>query len=366
MKILVEKILADSLTLPNSIFVPSDIANFKARLDREWPKWCWKLIKRKLVYHLFARLFGLVSRVDQLPPVRSRILWINFSAPSLGDCLMDLASISLLSKYHDVWLLTHPKTKELCDLIEGFQLVFDSVDEVKCSGVEFDLAICDSFAPRVLTKKFAVGRSIPFVGLYSFVNGFEVHRTIFSYARMYELFECSKHSLGISSAPLKFERRRNEANYMVLAVGGEWDFRTYRRWNDVLGKILDKGIACVLVGSINGVEESLVLSQEFTSVTNLVGKTTITEVVNIIGNAQFFLGCDGGLWHIANSAGTPSVALFADCQIFGVNGDRVTREPPDAILRVLYADSNVNEIPPETVVSAVEDLLTEKNRFDYC
>lgn len=364
MKKLIEKILAESIALPECVFVPSDITNFKARLGREWPKWCWKLIKRKLLFYSFGQLFGLVRYANRLPAVRSRILWINLSAPSLGDCLMDLASISLLTRYHDVWLLTHPKNKELCDLIDGFQAVFDSVDEVNHSMINIDFIICDSFAPRVLAKKCSVGSSIPFVGLYGFVNGFEVHRTIFSYARMYELLEYSEPLVGISSAPLKFERRA-KASYMVLAVGGEWDFRTYRRWNKVLCKILNKGMACVLVGSINGVEESLVLSQEFTSVTNLVGKTAISEVVSLIGNAQLFLGCDGGLWHIANSVGTPSVALFADCQIFAANGDRVTREPPDAIVRVLYAPSNVNEIHPECVVSAVEDLLTEKNRFDY-
>ena len=51
--------------------------------------------------------------------------------------------------------------------------------------------ICDAFSPRVLIQKLFIAPFTPYVGLYEFVNGFEVHRTYFSFGRMMELLDLS-------------------------------------------------------------------------------------------------------------------------------------------------------------------------------
>ena len=88
--------------------VPSDQKRF---LQREVykPKWMLKFIKRWVVFSLFGQRRCLVEAV---PPSVQRILWINLTAPSLGDSLMDLSARRLLAG-REVHLLTSGKNAAL-------------------------------------------------------------------------------------------------------------------------------------------------------------------------------------------------------------------------------------------------------------
>jgi hypothetical protein len=313
--------------------------------------------------YFLVEIFGLVKERSHISQRDKKILWINWAAPSLGDSLMDLSSRIMLKNY-EVVLLTHPKNVELYSNDPIFQEVFSNTDVIiDRRGINaFDLVICDAFSPRVMMKKIRVAPLVPFVGIYGYINGFEVHRTYFLFARMAELLRISKEDFpaGVRIKPyLKSHVGPTElVDFDVcIAIGGEWKFRTYSRWNEVIRELNNHGYSIKLVGSANGRETAISIQRQFPEVRSLVGEITLTQTLKEIETARVFLGCDGGLWHCATALGKPSVVLFSDCQLFDERGRRVTRETTDIETETLYASSEVSSIPSSEVVKAAKRLL---------
>ena len=76
-------------------------------------------------------------------PHHSRILWINFSAPSIGDSLMDLSSRVML-KGKKIDLFTSPKNSHLFINDEIFSEIYDRIADVNHKTP--DLFILDSYS----------------------------------------------------------------------------------------------------------------------------------------------------------------------------------------------------------------------------
>ena len=144
--------------------VPSGQADFIANRLYARPKWIFKYLKRRSFTLLVCRMFGLVPELNRITDEHRSILWINWAAPSLGDSLMDLSARVLLDG-REVVLLTHPKNKSLFENDDHFCSVFSDDRELiaKYGKSYFDLVICDSYSPRVLSKKIAVAPFVPFV-----------------------------------------------------------------------------------------------------------------------------------------------------------------------------------------------------------
>ncbi len=164
-----------------SDFVPSDQSNF-LKFEGWKFKWLFKYLKRRTYTWIFTRKDLLLEKI---PKDTKRILWINLSAPSLGDSLMDLSGRVLLDNY-EVDLLTDPKNSILYTDDGFFNNVFTEAKEIFYQNLSdsYDLFILDSFSPRVLRVMNAVSSNTPFVGMWGYLNGFEVHRTIYSFARI--------------------------------------------------------------------------------------------------------------------------------------------------------------------------------------
>ena len=339
--------------------VPSGQAEFIANRLYARPKWIFKYLKRRLFTLLVYRMFGLVPELNKIADEHRSILWINWAAPSLGDSLMDLSARVLLDG-REVVLLTHLKNKTLFENDDYYSSVFSDYRELiaKYGKNYFDLVICDSYSPRVLFKKLAVAPFVPFVGLYGYLNGFEVHRTYFAFARMMELLAIEKLIYPIRpSISLHNEllNQRPEVD-VCIAVGGEWPFRTYDQWCEVVSWLTEKGYSVSLVGSKNGVCDASKILDNQPSVRSTVSCSSLREVCVEIAKAKIFIGADGGLWHIACAIPIPTVVLFADCQIFDEDGNRVTRETKDMICEILYDDVEVSNIPSSRVIEAFERL----------
>ena len=339
--------------------VPSGQADFIATGHYARPKWIFKYLKRRLFALLAPRMLGLVPEINRITDEHRRILWINWAAPSLGDSLMDLSARVLLDE-REVVLLTHPKNKSLFKNDEYFSSVFSDHRSLvaKYGRSYFDLVICDSYSPRVLGKKIVVAPFVPFVGLYGYLNGFEVHRTYFAFARMMELLALNKIDEPIRPTLAlhgKLEKQAPEVD-VCISVGGEWSFRTYDQWYEVVSWLIEKGYSVSLVGSENGVCDASRISDNQPSVRSTVGCLSLKEVCIEVAKAKIFIGADGGLWHIACAIPIPTVVLFADCQIFDGDGNRVTRETKDMVCETLYDDFKVANIPSSHVIGAFERL----------
>jgi hypothetical protein len=285
------------------------------------------------------------------------LLWINLSAPSVGDSIMDLSGRVLLSN-KNIHLLTDKKNAALYKSDIVFSKVASSPSELDDN---YDLILIDSYSHRCLSPKLARWKDVPFVGIYGYLNGFEVHRTLYSHYRIAELIGMDLNAVRPNvciSLDKSLSVPSPDMPYVTVSVGAEWEYRHYPHWLPII-EFLVKSVRVVLVGSSNGVLEASVL-EGCVTVENLVGKLTLVETAQVISKAKFHVCADGGLWHVACGLNVPSVCMFADCQLF-LNGLRVLRNTQFQRCIPLYADRAVSEIHPDLVIQAIKNC---KSSYD--
>lgn len=348
--------------------MPSDQARFLNQNNQPL-KWLIKYLKRRLIFELLGCPKYLAPAITE---AHQRILWISLSAPSLGDALMDASGRHLLDG-RTVDLLTSSKNAALFSGDRYFRAVFTDPEETKraCAKEPYDLCILDAFNPRVLLTKHRICPKTDFVGMYGFLNGFEVHRTCFSFARLEQLLglpnQSTKpwavhHALGGSG----WQRFRNPAAPLRVAigVGGEWAYRTYTGWADVIVQLIRSmpGLEVYLLGSDNGLALAKQIEQDDrvsgVLVNNLVGQLSLDQTAAVLRHSDVYLGADGGLWHLAVGAGVPSVVVFAAKALFDESGGRVGLETRDqAPCLTIHVPTDVNEARPTEIVELALDLI---------
>ena len=339
--------------------VPSDVNRFLSEGFVVQLKWLLKYTKRRLFCFVFVEFLGVNPERKVIGAKHKRILWINWAAPSLGDSLMDLSARVLLAD-RSVTLLTHPKNANLYRNDQWLVEVFSDPNQLvlKAGRSSFDLVICDSFSPRVLMKKLYVAPFAEFCGLYGYVNGFEVHRTLFSFYKMRDLLSTQLTVGSIRPCISIGSDTQGSCDYDIcLAIGGEWAYRTYNYWHEVVPRLEAMGFSIVLVGSENGRLPARTIVERSSSVVSTVGRLSLNEVANLISKCRLFVGADGGLWHIASSIPIPTVVLFADCQIFNSDGIRVTRETAGMDCITCYDEECVSNISPTEIAGKIESFF---------
>ena len=357
--------------MKTAAFVPSDLRRYLSENLTTYR--LFKYLRRKLFVLLTGQHRLIVSRI---PDDAKRILWINYSEPSLRDALMDTSARVLLAG-RQVDLLTSKKNRGLFVDDLYVNAAYDETQLEAIKGKHYDLCIVDAFSPRSVNLKRQVCPSTPMVGLYGFINGYEIHRTLFSFHRLSALLrQSAQPPFGIR---LSLSKRGGESlkgagsrfysespvQSICFGIGGEWEFRTYRRWAECISlvhNLMPANWHIKLVGSKNGVADGSRIESECQSlglrrVSNFVGKTSLHELMETLRSSTVYVGADGGTWHISSALGLPSVVLFADCQLFDKDGRRVGREAPEQACTCFHADEDVNEISPDRVASAVMQII---------
>lgn len=311
-----------------------------------------KFIKRYM-YLTIKRQIAL--EVRQILPKHRNILWINISAPSLGDSLMDLSSRVLL-KGKEVDLFTDKKNASLYQDDLVFSRIFTRKAEV--TQHKYDLVIVDSFSTRSIDIKTNILPLNPFVGMFGYYNGPEVNRVLFSFHRMNQLLgyvkgeteinKVARPSMAIEINDLPSVEGLNlPASYIAIALGGRWAYRTYNKWGEVIDKLAKKNnkLNLVFVGSDNAKESAKALTEAFPSdnIFNCVAKFTFNQTAQIIKGANILLCCDGGLMHSANAINTPIVPLFARLTPIMQLTESIQAFP-------LFDANDVNNIPVEDIL----------------
>jgi len=280
----------------------------------------FKYIKRLLF--LFIRSQKSLE-VDNILAEHQRILWINISAPSLGDSLMDLSSRILL-KNKKIDLFTSKKNVNLYKSDRIFNSIFTKKEDLV--RIKYDLVIIDSFSSRSINIKCQIAPKVHYVGMFGYFNGPEVNRVLFSFHRMnqllgyikseIELSNIAKCSISISKPDEKFvSNLKLPVKYIAVAIGGEWKYRTYEHWKQIIQELnkIDNNLPIVLLGSKNA-EDSITRildSHSSTNVINCINKYTFNQTTEIIKRAKILFCSDGGLMHAANAVNTPIIAIFA-------------------------------------------------------
>jgi len=319
----------------------------------------FKFFKRYL--YIF---FQSQSRLElqKIEDYHKKILWINISAPSLGDSLMDLSSRVLL-KGKKIDLLSSYKNSNLFLNDEYFDQVYS--DKTKKIKNVYDLIIIDSYSTRSIKLKVKHFPDNLYVCMFGYFNGPEVNRVLFSFSRMNYLLgknislleskRVIKPSIGISDDDInKISKLNLPEKFIAIAIGGEWEYRTYKKWGNVIehAMVNYSEITLVLIGSENALNYALEITKKINDprVIDLVNKLSFKQTAEVIKRARFLICCDGGLMHAANSVKTPIAVLFA----------RLTSEMQltSAISSYsLFDEENVNNIKLEHVLKTFDQAF---------
>jgi ADP-heptose:LPS heptosyltransferase len=302
---------------PFKKFVPNDI---ELHLKK---KSLYKRYMKYLKRYLFIYLKGQKDlEVFSILPNDKNILWINISAPSLGDSLMDLSS-RILFQNKKVDLFTDKKNEHIYQKDIFLNKIYTRIEDVAKN--QYDLIIIDSFSTRSIRIKSKVAFNTKFVGMFGYFNGPEVNRTLFSFYQMNNLLGdflsgdklavSSKISITISKGDKKIIDNIVPDSYISFALGGEWSYRTYNKWGEVVTKIISKNVGqnIVFLGSKNAIEISQTILKKFpnNNIYNFVDKLSFNQTAEVIRRSKLIFCCDGGLMHAANAVNAKSITLFA-------------------------------------------------------
>ena len=335
------------------------------------PNYISVYLKQRSITYSFVKytkrlLFLILKRqniheLDEIMPTHKNILWINISAPSLGDSLMDLSSRILL-KERNVDLFTHKKNADLYRSDKVFRNIYTNKN--KFNPLQYDLVIIDSYSTRSISIKAKIAPLIAFVGLYGYFNGPEVNRVMFSFHRMNFLLGSSMGESEVNSIAkcelfISDHDKSTVSNlslpreFIAIVVGGEWAYRTYEYWVNVIEEILllNKNINIILVGSENGksYEKKILNSFAQNNITSYVDQLTFKQSAEVIRRSKWVICCDGGLMHAANALNTRSIVLLARL-------DKKMQLTLCCKAHSLYDLSDVNNIEVEKIIDQYKKL----------
>ena len=132
--------------------------------------------------------------------------------------------------------------------------------------------------------------------------------------------------VSLSDFYIDFLSKKNEAlpqPFITVQISAGNNKITYKNWpvnywieflQLILKQYPDKKI--ILLGDENEVNLSAKIIAELnTKVTSFIGKTNISEAMNIINLSEFFIGLDGGLMHLAVALKKPTFTIWGPSSI---------------------------------------------------
>jgi ADP-heptose:LPS heptosyltransferase len=311
-----------------------------------------KFIKR----YIFIFLKGQMGiEVYKILPAHKKILWINISAPSLGDSLMDLSSrVMLQDRFVD--LFTDQKNAHIFRDDLFFKSIFTSSTAI--NETQYDLVIIDSYSTRSIQIKSMIAPKTSYVGMFGYFNGPEVNRILFSFYHMnfllgsvkseHEINLIANNFITISKKDKEIVNNIVSERFIAFVLGGEWNYKTYNKWDEVIRKIVeaDNQLQIIFLGSKNAkkISEEILSIFPKNNILNFVDKLSFNQSVEIARRSKVLFCCDGGLMHAANAVNSINITLFA-------------RLTPEMLLTKnvnsysIYDEEDVNNIPSEEVLS---------------
>lgn len=298
---------------------------------------------------------------ERIEPSERRILWIYLGMPQVGDSMMDLAC-RVLFRERDVQLdlLTVPHLAEMYSADDVFRRIYS--DPAEAARNEYDLVIVLSASSQTLRVKLQRFRRLPFVNLYRFHRGTELHRTLFGFFRLDQLLGnrwpverieamAKPHLVASDAAREAVKSLGLPQRFVAIAVGGVHDWRTYRRWHEVLPLLAraEPNMPLVLLGSANGaaMRDVVMALPRRPCIVDRVDRHSLQEVFEIFSHCTVAVCADGGLLHLANAADVPTVSLFAE------RIDPTYRLTPANRSIAFYSPTEVSDIEPKAVAEAI-------------
>ncbi len=323
-----------------------------------------KYLHKSLRLRLNKQLKLQVKKVDR----SQKVLWIYTGKRNFGDAIMELSGRSLLKdEGFNIDLFTLPHLVDLFQYDQIFNNVFSGIESLKNS--HYDVILMQEFNYPSIKLKNRYFKNLPYACLFGFFYGPDRNQSYFSSYAINDIFELEYDFAYIEeyAKSILFSDRYTQdeikkivpkESYISISVGGVDPLRTYKYWHDLL--LLINAAQCVkyicLIGSDNGLTfANLIKNNEYKNleIITYVGNKSLIETFEIIKNSALFVGCDGGLVHVASAANTPSVMLFGGDSPTAI---RITKATPCIAIQSI---NSVNHIPAaqvfECVCSALEN-----------
>lgn len=332
-----------------------------------------KIFKKYLHKYFKLKINGQIPLLREHIPENSTILWLYTGKRNFGDAIMDISGRALLkNKSIKIDLLTLPHLKTVFEEDDIFRKVYSYPDMPPQDN--YDYAILSEFNHPTIRLKSRYYKKLPFACLFGFFLGPDRNQTLFSFSGINSCFKLGFSPKQIStiakpyitSSKSKFLEATKEIPkecFITISVGGIDPWRTYQHWPEFLGLLNASEIqkiprTIVLLGSGNGLEiQKKILSEKFLNlkIVTFVDKLSILESREFISKASLFIGCDGGLMHVAHSTNTRSISLFRVNELPHL---RLTQECHSL---PIHSTDTVNSISPTLIFELLENIYSKNH-----
>ncbi len=139
--------------------------------------------------------------------------------------------------------------------------------------------------------------------------------TVIQLLQLMDVLEKPHHYQLTATAPKALNPPLPFTNYAILHLYPLWTYKrwTLEGWKHIAHYLLKHNINIILTGGPDKNEIDYVTDfhkQLSIPVMNLVGKTSLGQLSNLISHAKLFIGPDTGVTHLAAATGTPTISLF--------------------------------------------------------
>lgn len=130
----------------------------------------------------------------------------------------------------------------------------------------------------------------------------------------------------------------------------EWDISKFLKVAQYLNK---KDFLLVLLGTKKSKSDYFNKYGKNIRYIDLIGKTTVSEAIDIIANSRFYIGLDTGLSHIAAGVDIPGIVIFSNSKF---------EEPWNAssVKRMRPRNKKIKIIQPEEALAPCKTICLSK------
>lgn len=245
----------------------------------------------------------------------------------LGDAIMATPAIEMLKQKYPNAKITLLGPEYLQSLFSSYDYVCDNTkkDKFRFKAVlklakkigKFDLAITmqNTFLSAALlyftnsTKRVGFARGIRSIFLTDAIYYDKDLHQVARFAKLVDSKECTQ-KLFLACSDIK------TSNTIVVAPGAAYgDSKKWPYFDEAIKLICkNSNLDVVIVGAKSDEDTCSVLEsrlqKSFIECKNLAGKTSLTELVRLIGGAKLFLTNDSGPMHIASALNVTTIAIF--------------------------------------------------------